>query len=344
MTAPPRPAPAPLGSRRSTSSLREHRSPATASALVCFSGGVDSTLLLRVAHDVLGDRCHALTAVSVTMAASERARPPPTWRRELGARHRGRRIQRAGAPRLRRRTRPTAATTARPSCSSSPAPRADELGLRRGAARHQPRRSGRPPPRPDRRQRARRAPPDGRGRADQGRRPRPVPAARSAHLGQAAARLPVLALPLRHRDHARAPAARSTPSRTACAPSASASSASATTATSRASSSTSPTCRASSRPACARRSSPWAAPRLHLRRARPGRLLLGLAQPADRARPSKLAAPRTRSRFRAARSADRYVGQSRLDSAHVASRASAGRSRPDSAHICLGRTTLGRSS
>ncbi|HSS38256.1 MAG TPA: ATP-dependent sacrificial sulfur transferase LarE, partial [Polyangia bacterium] len=43
-----------------------------ASALVCFSGGVDSTLLLRVAHDVLGDRCVGLTTVSVTMAASER--------------------------------------------------------------------------------------------------------------------------------------------------------------------------------------------------------------------------------------------------------------------------------
>jgi uncharacterized protein len=42
------------------------------SALVCFSGGVDSTLLLRVAHEVLGDRCVGLTTVSVTMAASER--------------------------------------------------------------------------------------------------------------------------------------------------------------------------------------------------------------------------------------------------------------------------------
>jgi pyridinium-3,5-biscarboxylic acid mononucleotide sulfurtransferase len=42
------------------------------SALVCFSGGVDSTLLLRVAYDVLGARCTALTTVSVTMAGSER--------------------------------------------------------------------------------------------------------------------------------------------------------------------------------------------------------------------------------------------------------------------------------
>ena len=43
------------------------------SAVVCFSGGVDSALLLKVAHDVLGPRCVAMTAVSVTMAQSERA-------------------------------------------------------------------------------------------------------------------------------------------------------------------------------------------------------------------------------------------------------------------------------
>jgi len=41
-------------------------------ALVTFSGGVDSTFLLKVAIDVLGERCHAVTCVSVTMARSER--------------------------------------------------------------------------------------------------------------------------------------------------------------------------------------------------------------------------------------------------------------------------------
>ncbi len=39
--------------------------------LVTFSGGVDSAFLLAVAADVLGERCHAVTAVSVTMARSE---------------------------------------------------------------------------------------------------------------------------------------------------------------------------------------------------------------------------------------------------------------------------------
>jgi len=42
------------------------------SALVCYSGGVDSTLLLKVAHQVLGERCVAMVALSPTMAASER--------------------------------------------------------------------------------------------------------------------------------------------------------------------------------------------------------------------------------------------------------------------------------
>src|SRR5687767_7262338 len=39
--------------------------------VVAFSGGVDSAFLLRVAVDALGDGCHAVTAVSATMARSE---------------------------------------------------------------------------------------------------------------------------------------------------------------------------------------------------------------------------------------------------------------------------------
>ena len=40
-------------------------------ALVCFSGGVDSTFLLKVVADELGERSFALTCVSETMAAAE---------------------------------------------------------------------------------------------------------------------------------------------------------------------------------------------------------------------------------------------------------------------------------
>lgn len=39
--------------------------------VVAFSGGVDSAFLLAVASAALGERCHALTAVSATMARSE---------------------------------------------------------------------------------------------------------------------------------------------------------------------------------------------------------------------------------------------------------------------------------
>jgi pyridinium-3,5-biscarboxylic acid mononucleotide sulfurtransferase len=43
------------------------------SALVAFSGGADSALVLKIAHDELGPRARALTAVSPTMAQRERA-------------------------------------------------------------------------------------------------------------------------------------------------------------------------------------------------------------------------------------------------------------------------------
>jgi uncharacterized protein len=41
------------------------------SALVAFSGGVDSTLLARAAHEALGGRAVALTAVSASLAPAE---------------------------------------------------------------------------------------------------------------------------------------------------------------------------------------------------------------------------------------------------------------------------------
>ena len=117
------------------------------SALVCFSGGVDSTLLLRVAHDVLGERCLALTAVSMTMAASERRS-----RARAGGRHR------RAPSRSSSRTSwsgPGFAQNPTDRCYHCKAelleiarPRADALGLARGAARDQPRRPRRSPPRP----------------------------------------------------------------------------------------------------------------------------------------------------------------------------------------------------
>jgi pyridinium-3,5-biscarboxylic acid mononucleotide sulfurtransferase len=54
--------------------------------LVCFSGGVDSSFLLRVAHDVLGDRALALTTVSPTNP-EEDTEQAITLATELGAEH-----------------------------------------------------------------------------------------------------------------------------------------------------------------------------------------------------------------------------------------------------------------
>jgi uncharacterized protein len=56
------------------------------SALVAFSGGADSALVLKIAVDELGPRARALTAISPTMARRERA-AAERFASELGAAH-----------------------------------------------------------------------------------------------------------------------------------------------------------------------------------------------------------------------------------------------------------------
>ena len=56
------------------------------SVVVAYSGGTDSTLMLKVAHDCLGERAVALTAVSASLAAHERAEAEDIAR-QIGARH-----------------------------------------------------------------------------------------------------------------------------------------------------------------------------------------------------------------------------------------------------------------
>ena len=56
------------------------------SVVVAYSGGTDSTLVLKVAHEVLSDRAIALTAVSASLAASDRLEAQEIAH-QIGVRH-----------------------------------------------------------------------------------------------------------------------------------------------------------------------------------------------------------------------------------------------------------------
>lgn len=55
-------------------------------ALVCFSGGIDSTLVVAVAHEQLGDKALALTAISPSVSPSER-QDAARIAQQIGVRH-----------------------------------------------------------------------------------------------------------------------------------------------------------------------------------------------------------------------------------------------------------------
>ena len=89
--------------------------------LVCFSGGVDSSFLLRVAHDVLGREAIALTTVSPTNP-EEDTEEAVALAAEFGVEHVILEVNELEIPNYRR-TPSTAVTSASPISTRSPRPK-----------------------------------------------------------------------------------------------------------------------------------------------------------------------------------------------------------------------------
>src|SRR5690348_1276987 len=81
----------PMSLRRNTAQLEEKRARLDeilrelGSAVVAYSGGADSALLLRVAHDVLGEKAVGAIAVSPSIPADEVAAAARVAEQEIGA-------------------------------------------------------------------------------------------------------------------------------------------------------------------------------------------------------------------------------------------------------------------
>ena len=84
------------------------------SVLVAFSGGIDSTLVLKIPHDELGTNAVGVTAVSPTYPAAELESATRTAR-EIGARHEVVTTDQLAIP-ASSKTTPPVASIAKPIC------------------------------------------------------------------------------------------------------------------------------------------------------------------------------------------------------------------------------------